>query len=198
MELFGVGPLEALLVGVITFILVGPDRFPELARQAGRWYRVARAFSAEVMADFQGAVKEIEAEVDVTTGGGIRSIRELAQSSASILTEARADLQAAASSAQASIETPTVETPPAAGLESAPSDAEATPSEAIPLAEQEAPPSEAIPVAEQQTPAPVTAPAVTAVSNGARAHHDAADDAEARRREAAAREAAARITGGSA
>lgn len=179
MELFGIGPLEALLVGVITFILVGPDKFPELARQAGRWYRVARAFSADVMADVQGAVKEIEAEVDATTGGGLRSIRELTQSSASILTEARADVEAATSSAQAAIEPP----PPAA-TEPAP----ALAAEPVP------PPAEAIPLAEQPPPT-VAVPAAQPL-NGA--HGAPFDAAEARRREAAAREAAARITGGGA
>lgn len=179
MELFGIGPLEALLVGVITFILVGPDKFPELARQAGRWYRVARAFSADVMADVQGAVKEIEAEVDATTGGGLRSIRELTESSASILTEARADMEAATSSAQAAIEPPPAATEPAPAL----------------AAEPVPPPAEAIPLAEQQPPPTVAVPAAQSL-NGA--HGDPFDAAEARRREAAAREAAARITGGGA
>lgn len=181
MELFGIGPLEALLVGVITFILVGPDKFPELARQAGRWYRVARAFSADVMADVQGAVKEIEAEVDATTGGEIRSIRELAKSGTSILTEARADLEAAASSAQAAMDAP----PSAAAPEPAPALA----------ADLVTPPAEAIPLAEQLASQPVSQPAPPP-SNGT--HSDALDAAEAKRREAAAREAAARITGGSA
>ena len=174
MELFGVGPLEALLVGVITFILVGPDKFPELARQAGKWYRVARAFTADVMDDVQGAVKEIEAEVDATTGGGLRSIRELTDSSTSILSEARADLEAATSSAQAAMESSaeTAVTP------------EAVPAQAIAPIEAAA--------AQASVPAAPTAPP----SDGA--YGDPFDGAEAKRREAAAREAAARITGGGA
>ena len=178
MELFGVGPLEALLVGVITFILVGPDRFPELARQAGKWYRVARAFTADVMADVQGAVKEIEAEVDATTGGGLRSIRELTDAG-SILSEARADVEAVTSSAQAAIES-SADTP------------EPVPAQAIPPIEAVA--AEVAPVPDAAaTPVPAVA---LPSSNGT--YSDPFEDAEVKRREAAAREAAARITGGSA
>ncbi len=183
MELFGVGPLEALLVGVITFILVGPDKFPELARQAGKWYRVARAFTADVMEDVQGAVKEIEAEVDATTGGGLRSIRELTDSSTSILSEARADMEAATSSAQAAIES-SADT--AVTLEAAPVQA---------VAPVEVVTAEAAPASEvAETPAPTMPTAQP--SNGA--YGDPFEAAEVKRREVAAREAAARITGGSA
>lgn len=178
MELFGVGPLEALLVGVIAFLVVGPDRFPELARQAGKWYHVARAFTADVMSDVQGAVKELEAEVDASTGGGLRSIRELTEAGG-ILSEARADVEAATASAQAAVETSADSTEPA-------------PAQAVPVSEAAAtvvtPPSEAV--------APVSVNPVPQPSNGA--HGDPFDAAEVKRREAAAREAAARITGGSA
>ncbi|RJQ12356.1 MAG: twin-arginine translocase TatA/TatE family subunit [Dehalococcoidia bacterium] len=176
MELFGVGPLEALLVGVIAFLVVGPDRFPELARQAGKWYRVARAFTADVMSDVQGAVKELEAEVDASTGG-LRSIRELTEAG-SILSEARADVETATSSVQAVVETSAVSTEPA-------------PTQAVPVFEAAASavtsPSEASASA-SVNPAPQP-------SSGA--HGDPFDAAEVKRREAAAREAAARITGGS-
>lgn len=196
MELFGVGPLEALLVGVIAFILVGPDRFPELARQAGKWYRVARAFTADVMEDVQGAVKEIEAEVDATTGGGLRSIRELTDSSTGLLSEARADLEAATSSAQAAMQSTdattaaTTETP-VAESESATPEPVATaeaPSEVAPSLAEVAP-TEPVPAAFTSMP-PAQSPDA--------AYGDPFEAAEAKRREAAAREAAARLTGGGA
>ncbi len=184
MELFGVGPLEALLVGVITFILVGPDKFPELARQGGKWYRIARSFTAEVMSDVQGAVKEIEAEVDATTGGGLRSIRELTESSASILTEARADMESATTSAQAAIEAP-----------------DATVADSEPAPEQAIPPIELARTGQAETaaepPQPWT-PTPLADIPASAPYGDPFEAAEVKRREAAAREAAARLTGGGA
>lgn len=64
MELLGVGAAEALVVFVITLIVVGPHRFPEIARQGGRYYRLARRYATEVTNDVRGAIQEIEAEVE--------------------------------------------------------------------------------------------------------------------------------------
>ncbi len=75
-ELFGVGFAEAVLVFVIALIVVGPQRFPALARQSGRWYRVARRYTAEITADLRGALSELEDEVKAE-GDDLRSIREL-------------------------------------------------------------------------------------------------------------------------
>ena len=77
MNFFGVGPAEAGLVFVIALIVVGPQRFPEIMRQAGRWYRVARAYSNEVMQDVRSAVDDIEREVRAETDD-LQSVREFA------------------------------------------------------------------------------------------------------------------------
>ena len=64
MELLGVGAAEALVVFVITLIVVGPQRFPEIARQGGRYFRIARRYATEVTNDVRGAIQELEAEVE--------------------------------------------------------------------------------------------------------------------------------------
>lgn len=87
MNVFGVGAGEALLVLVIALMVVGPGRFPEIAREAGRWYRLARRYSTEVMADVRAAVDELESEV-TAPGEDLRSIREIG-------TQFRNDLQEA-------------------------------------------------------------------------------------------------------
>lgn len=76
MNLFGVGAPEAGVILLIALILIGPQNFPQVMRQAGRWYRVARAFSNEVMKDVRSAVDEIENEVK-REAGDLESIREL-------------------------------------------------------------------------------------------------------------------------
>jgi len=78
MSLFGVGAGEALVVLVLALIVVGPQRFPEIARQGGRWYRLARQYSNEVMKDVRAAVEEIEQEITEETGDlrSLTSIRE--------------------------------------------------------------------------------------------------------------------------
>lgn len=76
MNFFGVGPAEAALVFVIALIVIGPQKFPEVMRHAGRWYRVARAYSNEVMKDVRAAVDEIEREVNSETQD-LREMRDL-------------------------------------------------------------------------------------------------------------------------
>ncbi len=63
MDLFGVGIFEALLVLVVALIVVGPNKFPEIAKSAGRWFTVARNYASEVRSDIESATAEIESEV---------------------------------------------------------------------------------------------------------------------------------------
>lgn len=42
MEVFGIGPFELLLVAAIAFIVLGPERIPEVARSAGKAIRQIR------------------------------------------------------------------------------------------------------------------------------------------------------------
>jgi sec-independent protein translocase protein TatB len=77
MSFLGVGAGEALLIFIITLLLVGPHRFPEVMRQAGRWYRIGRGFTTEVMRDVRAAVDEIQEEVESETKD-LNSVRDLA------------------------------------------------------------------------------------------------------------------------
>lgn len=116
MNLFGVGASEALLVLVLALIVVGPQRFPEIARQGGRWFKLARGYTDEVMKDVRAAVDEIEQEINEETsdlrsigdvsgiGGDLRSIREDVET---VTKDTTTDAKAAVTSAeQAANETP--------------------------------------------------------------------------------------------
>ena len=94
MELFGVGIPEIGLIILIALVIVGPQRFPEVARQIARWIRTARAFTDEVMKDVRAAVDEIEQEV-TASNDGFNPIRELA--------DLRGDLNGAAQEATSSV-----------------------------------------------------------------------------------------------
>ncbi|MGE3856265.1 MAG: twin-arginine translocase TatA/TatE family subunit [Dehalococcoidia bacterium] len=76
MELFGVGIPEIGLIMLIALVIVGPQRFPEVARQLAHWIRTARAFTDAVMKDVRSAVDEIEQEV-TAANDGVNPIREL-------------------------------------------------------------------------------------------------------------------------
>ena len=113
MNLFGIGFPEAGLVMVLALILVGPQRFPEIARQAGRWYRTARAFTDAVMQDVRAAVDEIEDELGVE-GGDLQPIRELTDLRRDLADaiQGTADRQAAASAEEPPVGQITAPSPP--------------------------------------------------------------------------------------
>jgi Tat protein translocase TatB subunit len=76
MELFGVGWMEAGLILVVTLLVVGPERFPHIAREGGKYYRMARRYANEVMKDVRGAMDDLETEVNSQTED-LRDIREI-------------------------------------------------------------------------------------------------------------------------
>jgi Tat protein translocase TatB subunit len=49
----GVGLSELLLLALITLLVVGPQRLPEVARTVGRWTRQARGAWASLKSEFQ-------------------------------------------------------------------------------------------------------------------------------------------------
>ena len=89
MELFGVGIPEAGLILVIMLLVVGPNRFPQVAREAGKWYRIARAYADEVMTDVRGAMDELEKEVAQPAAEDLKSIREIGSDIRTIGDQAR-------------------------------------------------------------------------------------------------------------
>jgi sec-independent protein translocase protein TatB len=65
MQMFGVGVLEMLLILVLTVIVVGPDKMPQLAADIGRWIRQTRAYARHLLGDFNEVVRELEKEANV-------------------------------------------------------------------------------------------------------------------------------------
>ena len=153
MSLFGVGAMEAGLVLVIALVLVGPQRFPEIARQGGKWYRVARRFTAEVTKDLRLAVDEIEQEIKTETED-LQSIRELGNLDEELKT-AGDDVQAATESiAEAAHESPEKLNPKPSAAATA---AAMQTTEAEPAAAADAPSDSADPTSEA-TPEAAAAP----------------------------------------
>jgi len=50
--MFDIGFWELALIGIVTLLVVGPDRLPEVARSVGRWVLKTRRFVAGVKSDF--------------------------------------------------------------------------------------------------------------------------------------------------
>lgn len=103
------------MVFVITLIVVGPHRFPEIARQAGHYYRTARRYAAEVTSDVRSAVAELEAEVESHKDEFTAVSAELKEGLAATVEETRGDLESLGRSAEAAVAEPTAAAAHAAG-----------------------------------------------------------------------------------
>ena len=93
MELLGVGVAEAFVVLVISLIVVGPQRFPEIARQGGRYFRMARRYAAEVTADVRGAMQELEAEVQEQRDELLAAQEDISSGISTSIEETRSDIR---------------------------------------------------------------------------------------------------------
>jgi Tat protein translocase TatB subunit len=90
MEFFGIGLPELVVILVLTLIVVGPQRLPEVAAQIARTIREFRRYSSGVTQELLDAVKDLEREYQELRGE-LRSVggelREKAESFGRELTD---------------------------------------------------------------------------------------------------------------
>jgi sec-independent protein translocase protein TatB len=70
--IFGIGPLEVIVVLVLTLLIFGPERLPELMRGVGNALRKLRLTYIAFTNEFQGELKPIAEDIDAVT----REIRQ--------------------------------------------------------------------------------------------------------------------------
>jgi sec-independent protein translocase protein TatB len=58
--MFDVGFFELLVIGVVTLLVVGPERLPKVARTAGMWLGRGRRFVRSVKQDIDAEIKADE------------------------------------------------------------------------------------------------------------------------------------------
>lgn len=63
MEVFGIGPLEIALVVLIAFIVLGPERIPEVMRQLGTWVRQLHEMINNITRDYNAEIRELTSEI---------------------------------------------------------------------------------------------------------------------------------------
>lgn len=64
MDLFGIGPLNLILILGVMLIVFGPDRMPEMAAKAGKFLREVRSYASDMTSDFSGEITEIREHFD--------------------------------------------------------------------------------------------------------------------------------------
>jgi len=64
MDLFGIGPLNLILILGVMLIVFGPDRLPEMAAKAGKFMRDVRSYASDMTSEFSGEFSEIREHFD--------------------------------------------------------------------------------------------------------------------------------------
>jgi sec-independent protein translocase protein TatB len=62
--MFGIGFLEMVVVAVVALIFFGPDKLPEIMKQAGKYFVQLRRMSNEVKSAVDVAIRNAERELD--------------------------------------------------------------------------------------------------------------------------------------
>lgn len=70
--IFGVGPLEVLVIGIVILLVFGPERLPELTRGLGTALRRLRETYVSFTQEFRGELEPIAQDIDAVT----REIRQ--------------------------------------------------------------------------------------------------------------------------
>lgn len=63
MNLFGMGPMEILVIAVVALIIFGPGRLPEIGAQAGKAVRDFRKATTSLTSEFQDSINDVQATV---------------------------------------------------------------------------------------------------------------------------------------
>jgi Tat protein translocase TatB subunit len=70
--IFGVGPMEVLVIGILILLIFGPERLPELTRGLGTALRRLRETYVAFTQEFRGELEPIAQDIDEVT----REIRQ--------------------------------------------------------------------------------------------------------------------------
>ena len=77
--MFGIGPLEILVIGIAGLLFVGPKRLPQLANQFGRFFVKVRRATSDIKGTIDEALEQAEKDLVEEERAKIREL--LAQSS---------------------------------------------------------------------------------------------------------------------
>jgi len=61
MNLFGIGPMEMAVIGVIALLIFGPEKLPEVMGQAGKAVRDFRRMTSQFTSEFEDTIAEAKA-----------------------------------------------------------------------------------------------------------------------------------------
>jgi len=105
MNIFGLGPLEIILILVIALIVFGPAKLPEIMGQVGK-----------AIADFRRATSDLSDEFNRTIQAELQETRALIDETRSTVTGLQTSINSGISSTAASITAPSLTAPAPAAV----------------------------------------------------------------------------------
>jgi sec-independent protein translocase protein TatB len=98
---FDIGFWEIAVIGVIALLVVGPERLPAVARNAGRWVGRMRRYISHVKQDIEREIHADEVRQLLEEPEGLESIGDVARETAAVLEDTRKELNSVVNDAQA-------------------------------------------------------------------------------------------------
>ena len=75
--MFGIGPMELVIIAIVAIVFVGPKNLPEMMKKLGKAFVQVRRQTQEIRDGFQDVVKDAERELELER---IRELKEKMQS----------------------------------------------------------------------------------------------------------------------
>jgi sec-independent protein translocase protein TatB len=97
---FDIGFWEIAIVGVIALLVIGPERLPSVAQQAGMWVGRVRRYVSHVKQDIEREINADEMRKLLENPEGLEDIRDVARETASVLDDTRKELKSVANDVQ--------------------------------------------------------------------------------------------------
>ncbi|RYZ57116.1 MAG: twin-arginine translocase subunit TatB [Proteobacteria bacterium] len=63
--MFGIGPMELLVIAVVAVVFVGPEKLPDLLKKFGKFYVQAKRHANDVKSGFDQAIHEAERDLEL-------------------------------------------------------------------------------------------------------------------------------------
>lgn len=71
--MFGIGPMEMIVIAIVAMVFIGPDKLPDLMRKFGKIFVQVRRHANDVRSSFNDVIHDAERELE------LEKIRELQQ-----------------------------------------------------------------------------------------------------------------------
>lgn len=86
--MFDISFMEMMIVAIAALVIIGPERLPTVARQAGQWITRVRRYVEDAKSDFSrqmelAELKNLKEQVEDTARGFERSVQDTVQSTRS-------------------------------------------------------------------------------------------------------------------